>query len=640
MNLNDDKKRATASRKRTTSAGASGSMSRSRAAGTGRSNYSGARNTRSSASYGSAGSSAGRGTSSARRTSNKKRRPQHDYMKIAIGGVLLVLVITCVALAMKGIKGAGKGETAAETTVAEVELEKNVTVDGITITGMTKDQAKTEILKNYEWGMKVKYNEDTYDVQDLMSEKLNFLLEDIYSSDAPQETYALDTTGMDDEIQAEVTAMASKWDKPAKNGSISGFDKEAGSFIYSGEEKGVVIDQEKLNSDIQGALDAKQFKTTLTAEGKEVEPEVSEEEAKAKYKVIGTYTTTTTSSNNRNTNIRLASDCLNGLVLQPGEEFSFNKTTGNRTEARGYKAAGAYQNGEVVEEPGGGVCQVSSTLYNAVVFAGLTTTERHAHTFEPSYVTPGEDAMVSYDGYSGPDMKFVNNSKTAIAIRASFADRKLTISIVGIPILEEGVKLSMHSEKVAELDGPTPTYVEDATLQPGVEVVAKKGTSGSRWTTNLVTKKNGEVVSDEFFHNSTYKGHQATIKRNTSGKVEASTEETSSTVAMIGGEVVPTEELKPETTQTETIGSAGGPGETKTSSTTVAPTTAAQATSAASKTTTAAAAEQTVAPTTAAVTAPTAAPSTTAAAAGDALVVAPNPMGAGTDNSGQAGPGQ
>ncbi len=60
-----------------------------------------------------------------------------------------------------------------------------------------------------------------------------------------------------------------------------------------------------------------------------------------------------------------------------------------------------------MEEPGGGVCQVSSTLYNAVVFAGISTTERHAHSYEPSYVTPGEDAMVSY---GGPDMKFVNNS--------------------------------------------------------------------------------------------------------------------------------------------------------------------------------------------------------------------------------------
>lgn len=122
------------------------------------------------------------------------------------------------------------------------------------------------------------------------------------------------------------------------------------------------------------------------------------------------------------------------------------------------------------------MCQVSSTLYNAVVFAGLKTTERHAHSYEPSYVTPGEDAMVSYDGYSGPDMKFVNNSKTAVGIKTSFSNQKLTISIYGNPILEEGVTLSMHSQKVKELDPPAPEYVEDPTLELDVEVEVKKAT--------------------------------------------------------------------------------------------------------------------------------------------------------------------
>ncbi|MDF2887525.1 MAG: VanW family protein [Lacrimispora sp.] len=167
------------------------------------------------------------------------------------------------------------------------------------------------------------------------------------------------------------------------------------------------------------------------------------------------------------------------------------------------------------------VPQQRDTLYNAVVFAGLTTTERHAHSYEPSYVTPGEDAMVSF---GGPDMKFVNNSSSAIAIRTSFADRKLKISIIGIPILEDGVTLSMTSNKTAELDAPAPIYEEDQTMQPGEEKVIKQETKGSRWVTNLVTKKDGAVVSDEFFHNSTYRGKPATIKRNTSGVVVPATD--------------------------------------------------------------------------------------------------------------------
>ena len=90
---------------------------------------------------------------------------------------------------------------------------------------------------------------------------------------------------------------------------------------------------------------------------------------------------------------------------------------------------------------------------------------------------------------------------------------------MGIPILEDGVELLMHSEKTAELDPPAPTYEEDQTLELGVEVEAKKAVNGSRWITNLITKKNGEVITDEFFHSSTYKGKAAVIKRNRSGVV-------------------------------------------------------------------------------------------------------------------------
>ena len=302
---------------------------------------------------------------------------------------------------------------------------------------------------------------------------------------------------------------------------ISTYDKASDKFTFAGAQTGKKIDQEKLTSDILSAMKAGEYNKTITATADEVQPEITEAQARENFKRIGTYTTKTTTNKDRNENIRLACAAINGTIIKPGEEFSFNKMTGNRTTEKGYKPAGAYSNGVVVQEPGGGVCQVSSTLYNAVVFAGLKTTERHAHTYEPSYVTPGEDAMVSYDGYAGPDLRFVNNSKTAVGIKAAYSNQTLTVSIYGNPILEDGVTVSMHSEKIKELDPPTPTYVEDPTLEPGVEVVAKAATPGSRWQTKLITKKNGQVVSDVLLHNSTYTGKAATIKRNTSGTVAA-----------------------------------------------------------------------------------------------------------------------
>ncbi len=490
-----------------------------------------------------------------RRGKKRKRGPQYNITKILLAIILAVAAFICIMAAVKLIGGRRAKETEVNTTtVSEPELRKEVKVDGISIAGMSRDEARDAIEKNYQWGMKVTYHDDQYEIENLLDKKLDSLLEEIYSGE-PKESYTLEFDGLDEDVQAEVKAIAGKWDVAAKNGSISGFDKSAGKFVYSGEKNGVVINQDKLASDILTQLKDKNFQAVITAEGKEVAPKITEAQAKEMYKVIGTYTTTTTANSARNKNIELASEALNGVILQPGEEFSFNKATGERSTAKGYRPAGAYLNGELVEEPGGGVCQVSSTLYNAVVFAGISTTERHAHSYEPSYVTPGEDAMVSY---GGPDMKFVNNSTTAIAIRTSFADRKLKISIVGIPILEEGVTLSMTSKKTAELDAPAPVYEEDQTLQPTEEKIVKAETKGSRWVTNLVTKKNGVVVSDEFFHNSTYRGKSATIKRNKSGVVIPATDPATSAPETTGvSPQGPGETTAPH--DNETAGNSGGP---------------------------------------------------------------------------------
>ena len=514
-----------------------------------------------------------RGGSSYQQRRGKKRRrgPQYGITKILLAAVFAVASVISVMAAVKYIGGHKTKETDVNSTkVSETQLKKEVHVEGISITGLSRAEAKKTIDQSLGWGMKVIYKDETYELKNFLDSRIDALLEEIYSKDAKEE-YTIDTEGVEDDVKTEVKAIGAKWDVPAKNGSISGFDKTTGKFIYSGEEKGIAVDQGKLTADILAQIKAKNYKASVSAQVNETAPKITEEQAKALYKVIGTYTTTTTTNSDRNKNIELAATALNGLILQPGEEFSFNKTTGERSSAKGYRPAGAYLNGVLVEEPGGGVCQVSSTLYNAVVFAGLTTTERHAHSYEPSYVTPGEDAMVSF---GGPDMKFINNSSSAIAIRTSFADRKLKISIVGIPILEDGVTLSMTSQKTAELDAPAPIYEEDQTMQPGEEKVIKQETKGSRWVTNLVTKKDGTVVSDEFFHNSTYRGKPATIKRNTSGVVVPATNpsesvpennqgNTQTTAAPGNGPGVPAGETTQQAPAQETQNTAASQAETE-----------------------------------------------------------------------------
>ena len=509
------------------------STGRSRARGTNKGSASGrsSASSRSSSTRNSHGTSSGRrstssgyssrsgGSHSTRRSSGYHRKKGPNYKIIAIAGVVLIVFITGISLALKG-KGSNTDIAGTETVIeseSETEMQKEVQVDGISITGMSKSEAKAAILKEFPWSMTVEYDSDQYKVTDLMAEKVDALLDEIYKDGSdPQESYTLDTSGLDEKVKAEAAACGAKWDKKAKNGSIDKFDAASGKFVFAGQENGFAIDQDKLAADISQALKDKKFDAKITASGSDVAPEISAASAKEKYKTISSFTTNTTANQNRNTNVRLAAEAINGTVIKPGQEFSFNGTVGQRTEAKGYKGAAAYNNGEVVQEIGGGVCQVSTTLYNAVFKAGLKISSRRSHTFEPSYVTPGRDATVSWDQ---PDFKFINNSSTAIGLRASYADQKVTVSVYGIPILEDGITWDLDSKKVEDLGTPNPTYEEDQTLQPGAEVIKSKGSAGSRWETYKIVYKNGKEISRELDHKTTYKGHTPVVRRNSTGVV-------------------------------------------------------------------------------------------------------------------------
>lgn len=499
--------------------------------------------------------SASRSTSSYR--SPRRRRRDPNYGVIAIVGVILMIVIVSVVYGMQS-SGRHKPiqqetETETVTEVPETELEKEVSVDGISITGMSREEARQTLIDHYPWAMKAQYQDDTYEITNLITVKIDGLLDEIYSSE-PKNIYTLDASGLDTAVDQEIESMKARWNKAAKNGSISSYDASSDSFTFAGEQTGIAINEEQLKSDIQSALSAKQFDKVITVSASEVQPEYSTAAAKQKYKTIGTYTTNTTSNSKRNTNIRLAAEALNGTIVGPGQEVSFNDTVGQRTEAKGYQGAAAYNNGEVVQEIGGGVCQVSTTLYNAALKAGMKISMRRSHTFEPSYVTPGMDATVSW---GGPDFRFINTSSSAIGIKASYSNQTVTVSIYGVPVLEDGVTYSLEATKTETFDLPEPQYEEDQTLQPGQEVVKSKGTQGSRWQVKLVVKKDGQVISSEVDHTATYKGHNPVIRRNTSGVV-------------IGGETESAAESTSQTTETtaaaETTEGEVGPG--------VAPTTA------------------------------------------------------------------
>lgn len=517
-----------------------------------------------------------------RRSRKKKRIPPYKGKRLNIsmmiqGAVILCLLIAAFFYVPSSIrKGRGAAnaqvqssvkERIVETTPPETETKapekvvRNIKIDDISIMGLTKEETREKLLNTYTWNIQLKYGEKIEPIENPLPQKVEELVGKIYSESENEGNgvYRLDLTDIEGVIRTQIEKTAAKWNKAPLNGQLTGWDKENKRWIYSEGENGAEINQEKAVQDIMNAVKNKKFEEIILVDYSKKAPELSAAGAKKEYKVIGTFSTVATSNQNRNNNILLAINALNGLVIFPGEEFSFNKTTGNRTIERGYKPAGAYRNGEFVEEPGGGVCQVSSTLYNAIVFSGIKTTERNPHSFEPSYVTPGEDSMVSYDGYSGPDLRFVNKQNTSVAIRAVFEDKKLTVSIIGMPILEDGVKVSMRSEKTKEYDPPAPKYEEDQTLQPGQEVETTEGVKGSTWKTYLVTSKDGKVIKDDYFHTSTYRGKAGVVKRNTSGIVIPAETEAPQTTEPEVESTAAAEMVSPDESAAETIPESQAP---------------------------------------------------------------------------------
>ena len=448
-----------------------------------------------------------------------KNRPVRGmWVPIAIAGVVVALL--GVSAILTHSRSCSNAESSAEAVANETSEAPAVslTVNGISLKGLSQEEAVSQISGSLSLNMKVVYGDDEKELPNLLTSAVSAWLTEKEQENDPGDltlTAAdLPSEPLKEAASEEAKALAEEWDVPAKISTLDRFDTQKGQFVFREGCAGVRIDQEQLTADLLSAISQNQLDMTLEAQSYKEAPAISCDDIKASYKTIATFTTETTDNNKRNTNVRLAAEALNGTIVQPGEEFSFNSVVGQRTAEKGYQEAAAYNSGAVVQEIGGGVCQISSTLYRVVFQSGMEVTFRRSHTFEPNYVTPGQDAAISWEQ---PDFRFVNTSDNPIGIRASYENRKATVSLFGIPVLEDGVVWDLASEKVKDIDPPEPEYVEDPTLAPGTEKTVKAATNGSRWDTYKVVYKNGEEVERTLDHSKTYLGHSAVIHRNSSG---------------------------------------------------------------------------------------------------------------------------
>lgn len=215
---------------------------------------------------------------------------------------------------------------------------------------------------------------------------------------------------------------------------------------------------------------------------------------------ISTFSTNYDASNvSRTNNLKIASNKTNNVVIMPGEVFSFNQVVGKRTVEEGYKDAKVYENGRVVDGLAGGICQVSSTMYDAALLANLEIVERYNHQFTTSYLPGGKDATVVY---GIKDFKFRNSRKYPIKIVTSMGGGTITYSIYGIQE-ENEYTVVITPVITSRIAGRTITEV-DKSLAPGKSVTVQAGHSGQRVTTYKELWQNGTKISSEVITNDVY----------------------------------------------------------------------------------------------------------------------------------------
>ena len=328
-------------------------------------------------------------------------------------------------------------------------------------------------------------------------------------------TFPLSWQTNEDTVRTYVENNCTKYDKKAQNASLT---RENGAFNFVAGTEGLELNVDSAVRTISDYLEnswTSDNTEVLNLETQVTEPEGSAEELANIKDLLGSFTTSfSTSGSNRCKNVSSGASHINGTVLYPGEEFSAYETVSPFTEANGYAMAGSYLNGEVVDSMGGGICQVSTTLYNAVLRAELNVTERSPHSMTVHYVDLSEDAAIAG---TYKDFKFVNSTEYPIYIEGyTTSDKKITFNIYGKETRDKNRTISFESQMVSEPPATT-ILQEDAGQGIGYKAVSSKGSSGYVAELYKIVKVNGVETDRIKVNKSTYKGTNRVVTYGTAG---------------------------------------------------------------------------------------------------------------------------
>ncbi|GHU53912.1 hydrolase [Clostridia bacterium] len=319
-------------------------------------------------------------------------------------------------------------------------------------------------------------------------------------------------------VRTVIKDIAGQVDSPAKSAS---FTRENGEFVTVAGNDGLRVDVDATAEKVYELLDSKQPGEVEVLTNVEKPPVTTEDLADAKS-LIGTFTTKTTGGDSpRNINIKNALSKINNVVVYPGGVFSTNYYFGDMTYDNGYRKAPVISGGKLVDDFGGGVCQVSSTLYVALLNAELEIVERQNHSLKVGYADYGYDATLAGNYI---DLKFKNDTPRPVLVEGYMSGGSVTVNIYGYEIHDSGHTLKLSNELVSTIPAPADKEVSDNTLPLGQRAVVTAGKNGYRYNLLKTVYENGKETEKVKINTSTYKASAGEVRIGTNPDIKSGTD--------------------------------------------------------------------------------------------------------------------
>lgn len=409
------------------------------------------------------------------------------------------------------------------------KIYPNVYVENVNLSGMTKEEAiealnkeikepiqnKTITVKAADQSIEIKYSDlsPEYNIDETVNEAmmygkdLNLFGKNDLINGKDKKEFNLDFKYDEAKLNEYENKLTEMVNQKAKNATIS--INGSNVSVTEGQD-GRAIEKDKMVALVKDAVNANPEANTVVEVPVEItKPKITKEMLSKIDGVMGSFTSSYTSSDaNRSANVEIAAKTVNGTVLMPGETFSYNNTLGERTTDKGYRDGAAYVGNKVVMVTGGGICQVSTTLYRAVLKAGIMPTERHNHSMTTTYSGPSEDATVAWGSL---DYQFKNPYDFPIYIQGYTSNKHVTFNIYGNVQAMDGKTYELQTV-VNETLKPSVKTIEDPNLPAGQRVVEQNPVTGYKSTGYLVTYQNGKEIDKKLIGHDVYKQKDEIIK--------------------------------------------------------------------------------------------------------------------------------